>query len=105
MEQFWRNAGIQLGKQWKAVVVVMLVITGVLAIGASRIEFATGQDSYLNPDSQIAIDNVAFQGDFGGETIILLFSAEDGSDITQLFSVTRLPTSTRCTRSSRPTRH
>lgn len=85
MEQFWRNAGIQLGKQWKAVVVVMLVITGVLAIGASRIEFATGQDSYLNPDSQIAIDNVAFQGDFGGETIILLFSAEDGSDITQLF--------------------
>jgi hydrophobe/amphiphile efflux-3 (HAE3) family protein len=85
MEQFWRNTGIQLGKQWKTVVVVMLVITGVLVIGASKIEFATGQDSYLNPDSQIAIDNVSFQNDFGGETIILLFSAEDGTDITELF--------------------
>jgi hydrophobe/amphiphile efflux-3 (HAE3) family protein len=85
MEQFWRNAGVQLGKHWKIVIAVMVVITGVLAIGATRIEFATGQDSYLNPDSQIAIDNVSFQEDFGGETIILLFSAEEGSDVTDLF--------------------
>ena len=82
MELIWRNLGIQLGKQWKTVIVVMLIITGVLAIGATRIEFATGQDSYLNPDSQIALDNVAFQDDFGGETVILLFSAEDDSGAT-----------------------
>ena len=80
MEQFWRNAGRQLGKQWKAVLAVIVVLTGVLAIGATQIEFATGQDSYLNSDSQIAIDNVEFQGNFGGETVILLFTAEDGSD-------------------------
>ncbi len=85
MEQFWRNTGVQLGKHWKVVVVVMLAITGVLAFGATRIEFATGQDSYLNPDSQIAIDNVAFQDDFGGETIILLFSAEEGVTVADLF--------------------
>ena len=75
MEQFWRNAGRQLGKQWKAVLAVVIVVTGVLAIGATQIEFATGQDSYLNPDSQIAIDNVEFQDNFGGETVILLFTA------------------------------
>ncbi len=86
MEQFWRNTGIQLGKQWKAVFVVMLVITGVLSLGASKIEFATGQDSYLNPDSQIALDNVAFQDDFGGETIILLFSAEGDAKLPDLFT-------------------
>ena len=85
MEQFWRNTGVALGKHWKAVLAVVIVVTGILAIGATRIEFATGQDSYLNPDSQIAIDNVAFQDDFGGETVILLFEAEDGSDITDLF--------------------
>ena len=50
----------------------------VLGLGASKIEFATGQDSYLNPDSQVAIDNVEFQGNFGGETVILLFTAEEG---------------------------
>jgi hydrophobe/amphiphile efflux-3 (HAE3) family protein len=85
MEQFWRNTGVQLGKHWKIVMAVMLVITGVLALGATRIEFATGQDSYLNTDSQIAIDNVSFQDDFGGETIILLFSAEEGVNVADLF--------------------
>ena len=86
MEQFWRNTGIQLGKHWKVVIAAVLVITAVLAIGATRIEFATGQDSYLNSDSQIAIDNVTFQDDFGGETIILLFSVnEDGVDVADLF--------------------
>ena len=53
----------------------------ILALGATRIEFATGQDSYLNPDSQIAIDNVAFQEDFGGETVILLFSGDDDANV------------------------
>ncbi len=81
MEQFWRNAGVQLGKQWKAVLAVVIVVTGVLGIGAARIEFATGQDSYLNPDSQIAIDNVEFQNNFGGETVILLFTAQEGADV------------------------
>lgn len=85
MEQFWRNIGVQLGKHWKAVVAVMVVVTGVLSIGATRIEFATGQDSYLNPDSQIALDNVAFQNDFGGETIILLFSTEGDATVADLF--------------------
>ena len=81
MEQFWRNAGRQLGKQWKVVFAVVIAITVLLGLGATQIEFATGQDSYLNPDSQIAIDNVEFQDNFGGETVILLFTAEDGADV------------------------
>lgn len=81
MEQFWRNTGVRLGKHWKVVAVVLAVITAALSIGFTRVEFATGQDSYLNPDSQIALDNVEFQDNFGGETIILLFTAEDGADV------------------------
>lgn len=81
MEQFWRNAGQQLGKQWKIVLAAVIVLTGVLAIGATQIEFATGQDSYLNPESQTAIDNVEFQDSFGGETVILLFTAQEGADV------------------------
>lgn len=85
VEAFWRNAGVQLGKQWKLVVLALAVITVLLGIGLTRSEFATGQDSYLNPESQIAIDNVAFQDQFGGEAIILLFEANDGADIRDLF--------------------
>ncbi|TFH12993.1 MAG: RND transporter, partial [Acidimicrobiales bacterium] len=85
MEHFWRWLGVALGKYWKLVAVIVVVITALLAFGARNIEFATGQDSYLNPDSQIAIDNVGFQDDFGGETVILLFTANDGSDVAKLY--------------------
>ena len=77
MESFWRGAGIQLGKHWKIVIAAVVVITAVLAIGLTQVEFATGQDSYLNPESQIAIDNVEFQDSFGGENVIMLLSATD----------------------------
>ncbi len=86
MEQHWRAAGVALGKYWKWVLAAAAVVTAVLAIGFSRVEFATGQDSYLNADSQASIDNVAFQERFGGETVVLLFSAEDGRDVSDLFS-------------------
>jgi predicted RND superfamily exporter protein len=57
-----------------------------LGIGATQIEFATGQDSYLNSDSQIAIDNREFQELFGGEAVILLFTAADPeTDVSDLF--------------------
>ena len=77
MERFWRQAGIELGKRWVTVVVVIAAITAAMIPGLARSEFATGQDSYLNSDSQIAIDNVGFQEQFGGETAVLLFSATD----------------------------
>ena len=76
MESFWRASGIALGKHWKWVAASAVVISAILLIGTSRLEFATGQDSYLNPDSQVAIDNVAFQDDFGGETVVMLFMAD-----------------------------
>ncbi|MGI9577031.1 MAG: efflux RND transporter permease subunit [Microthrixaceae bacterium] len=90
MERFWRAAGVQLGKYWWAVLGSMLVITGVLALGLSQLEFATGQDSYLNQDSQIAVDNVDYQDNFGGEAAILLFQAEGDNDITDLFAGSNL---------------
>jgi uncharacterized protein len=85
MERFWRWLGVALGKYWKFVIGVVVLITVVLGIAARNIEFATGQDSYLNPESQIAIDNVGFQDDFGGETVILLFTSNDGSDVSRLY--------------------
>ena len=92
MDRFWRQLGWQLGEKWKLVSAALLVITVVLgAVGLPKVNFATGQDSYLNPESQIAIDNVDFQDNFGGETVILLFSADEGNDIADLFNDTNLP--------------
>ena len=97
MESFWRRLGFGLGRFWYVVLVAVLVITGLLYFGARQIEFATGQDSYLNPESQIAIDNVAYQSLFGGETVLLLFESNDGSDISALFTGENLATLERIT--------
>ena len=86
MEQFWRRMGVALGKYWIAVFAGVLVVTVVLGTQLSGLEFATGQDSYLEPDSRAAIDNVEYQDAFGGETLILLFQAEEGTDARSLFS-------------------
>ncbi|MCH7787897.1 MAG: MMPL family transporter [Acidobacteria bacterium] len=85
MEQFWRNSGVQLGKHWKLVFVVIAAITVILGFGARNLNFATGQESYLNSDSQVALDNVEFQDQFGGETVILMFTADEGHTIADLF--------------------
>ncbi|MFW2333669.1 MAG: hypothetical protein ACN4IE_07765, partial [Ilumatobacter sp.] len=90
MEKFWRDTGVWLGKHWKLVTAAVVAVTVLLGIGLTQIEFATGQDSYLNPDSQIAIDNVEFQDNFGGETVILLFSAQEGSDVSDLYGGSNL---------------
>ena len=84
MEKLWRDLGFQLGKRWVVVLLAFAVVTGVLALGATSLEFATGQDSYLDGDSQTAIDNELFQDAFGGEALILLFQATDDADISQL---------------------
>lgn len=86
VEQLWRRSGIELGKRWIVVLIAVAAVTAALLPGLFSAEFATGQDSYLNSDSQIAIDNVAFQDQFGGETVVLLFSATDeGARIDDLF--------------------
>jgi uncharacterized protein len=90
MESIWRAAGYQLGRHWKLVALGVVAITAVLLVGLAQLNFATGQDSYLNKDSQAAIDNVEFQDQFGGETVVLLFTADDDHDVSDLFSGTNL---------------
>lgn len=86
MEHQWRRIGSQLGRRWVVVAIVFVVVTAIMAAGAAQLEFATGQDSYLDDSDQIAIDNELFQGEFGGETIILLFEATDGADVGEILS-------------------
>ena len=93
MESFWRSVGTTLGLRWKLVLVALVLITAVLGIGLTRVRFATGEASYLNPSSQVAIDNVEYQSNFGGEAVIVLFTAAEGSDaeIADLVSPENLP--------------
>jgi hydrophobe/amphiphile efflux-3 (HAE3) family protein len=78
VRKFWSKLAVTLGKRAGLVGLVGLVATMVLGYGLTKLEFATGQDSYLNSDEQIAIDNEAYQDLFGGQIMITLFTLDEG---------------------------
>jgi uncharacterized protein len=86
MQRFWARMAFQLGKQMRWVVLAAAILTALLALGLRNLEFATGQDSYLNPDEQIAIDNEEYQDLFGGQAMVTLFTAEGDGDLVDLLA-------------------
>jgi uncharacterized protein len=86
MRRVWAWMGLNFGKHAGIVGVIGLAITLVLGIGATKLDFATGQDSYLNKDDQVYKDNVAYQNLFGGQAMLTLFTMEGGRDVVDLFT-------------------
>jgi hydrophobe/amphiphile efflux-3 (HAE3) family protein len=84
VKKFWSNLAVQLGKRAGLVSIVGLLVTMVMGFGLTKLEFATGQDSYLNKDDQVAKDNVDYQELFGGQIMITLFSMDEGADVVDL---------------------
>ena len=61
MGSWWRSMGGWLSRRTLVVLVAVVAITGVFAIGLNKLDFATGQDSYIDPASQVAKDNREYQ--------------------------------------------
>ena len=80
MQKFWAWLGLNLGKRAGVVSIVGLVITIVLGSGITQLEFATGQDSYLNKDEEVYKDSVAYQDLFGGQAMVTLVTLDEGQD-------------------------
>lgn len=56
----------------------------VLGLGLPRLEFETSQEGLIGEDHPISLQNAEFQGDFGGEAMIAVFTARDGQRIDDL---------------------
>ena len=84
--RFWPAMASTVGSRTGIVAVITLVITVALGLGITRLEFTTGQDNYLNSDSEVYKDNVAYQSLFGGQAMISLFTLEEGKELTDLFT-------------------
>jgi uncharacterized protein len=82
----WTRLAHGLAHRAGAVLAVCILLSVVLAFGATKLTFATGQDSYLNKDSQIATDNRAYQDLFGGEAMLTSFEVPEGQSILDLFT-------------------
>ena len=77
---------LNFGKHAGIVGVVGLAVTLLLGLGITRLEFATGQDSYLNKDEEVYKDSVAYQDLFGGQAMVTLFTMDDGQTVADLFT-------------------
>lgn len=90
MRKLWAAMAVTLGKRAALVGVIVFLVTAVLGAGLTKLEFATGQDSYLNTDEDVYKDNVEYQDLFGGQAMLTLFTMEEGSTIVDLFTPANL---------------
>ena len=86
MQKYWAWLGLNLGKHAGIVSIVGLLITVVLGFGITKLEFATGQDSYLNKDEDVYKNSVAYQDLFGGQAMLTLVTLDEGEELTDLFT-------------------
>jgi hypothetical protein len=86
MAKFWSWLAVNLGRHAGMVGAIGLVFTIVIGFGITRLEFATGQDSYLDADSQVYKDNVAYQDLFGGQAMLSVIAMDDGARVEDLFT-------------------
>ena len=86
MQRFWSRLAVELGKHAIIVGVVVGLITLVLGAGINKLEFATGQDSYLNKTDQVYKDSVAYQDLFGGQAMLTVISMDEGHTVAELFT-------------------
>src|SRR3954469_14072702 len=86
MQRFLAAMAVALGRRAKITAALVAVVTVVLGFGATRLEVASGQDSYLNSDDQVAIDNEKYQALFGGQAMVTVWTAPQGSDVVSFFT-------------------
>ncbi|HEY5888302.1 MAG TPA: MMPL family transporter, partial [Acidimicrobiales bacterium] len=86
MQRFWSRLAVELGKHAIIVGVVVALLTLVLGAGINKLEFATGQDSYLNKTDQVYKDSVAYQDLFGGQAMLTVISMDEGHTVAELFT-------------------
>ena len=86
MVAFWRSAGRLFSRRAAATVSVVILVTIALGVGLQRLDFSTGQNSYIDPASQVAKDNERYQKLFGGENMVVLFTVDEGKSIVDLFT-------------------
>jgi hypothetical protein len=77
---------LNFGKHAGIVGAIGLALTLVLGLGITKLDFATGQDSYLNKDEQVYTDSVAYQDLFGGQAMLTLFTVGEDQTVADLFT-------------------
>ncbi len=90
MGRWWRPTGTWLSRRTGVVLVGVLAVTAVFVLGLNKLDFATGQDSYIDPESQVANDNREYQELFGGENMVVLLTAPEGKTVADVLTAANM---------------
>jgi len=90
MSTWWRSIGEWLSRKTVVTLAAVAAVTAVMAIGLGQLDFETGQDSYIDPNSQVAKDNRAYQDLFGGESMVVLFTVPPDKTLVDLFTTSNV---------------
>lgn len=82
--RFWRSVAAVSANRYKLVVLLVALVTIVLAAGAPRLRFDTSQDALIGKDTTVARENRQYQRAFGGETMLVLYTAKPGRTVADL---------------------
>ena len=88
MNRLWGWLAGLIGGRYRWIIAVAALATVALAFGLPRIQFRTGQDTLLSPNSQVYKDNLRYQEQFGGDPMLVLFEG----DVLNLLSSPNLDT-------------
>ncbi len=86
MQNMWSWLAVNLGRKAGLVTTIGLLLTVALGYGITNLDFATGQDSYLNSGDQVFKDNVTYQDLFGGQAMLSVISMDDDHFVDELFT-------------------
>lgn len=73
-------------KPVKTIFAAVLILV-VMVVGVSQIEMATGNETLVQTDTEAYLSNLAMEESFGGDSIIVLFTAENDKAGTDLANI------------------
>lgn len=56
---------------------IMIIIVVLLAVGVKDVFMGTGNDTLVEPDSDVYLENLMLEKEFGGESIIVMYESEN----------------------------
>lgn len=86
MRRFWSWLGLNAGRHVGIVSLAGLVVTVALGAGLTQLHFRTDTASYLNRTDRASVDNAAYQGIFGGDDMVTMFTMDQGGNVLGLLS-------------------
>jgi len=86
MQKFWSRLAVELGRRAGLVAIVGLLLTLTMSFGITKLQFATGTDSYLNADDPAYTESIDYQNRFGGEANLTVITMDDGHTVNELIT-------------------